>query len=124
MPLPCTQVYSVPERSTPCSTTRSSAAFISSLSDTCNCGAIFGSWGDCPDGCDRPRDCLTEAVEVDVIILHVMPLRLKFSGLPPVPLVVKAPPTSTEPPLPRLPFCLALVTVRRVPLRLQLPPHP
>ena len=36
---PCTHSYSVPERSTPCSTTVAPLALTSLLPDTCNCGA-------------------------------------------------------------------------------------
>ena len=40
IPLPCTHAYSVPERSTPCSTTWAPLAFSSLLPDTCSCGAV------------------------------------------------------------------------------------
>ena len=40
MPLPCTHAYSVPERSTPCSTTVSPLALTSLFPDTCSCGAV------------------------------------------------------------------------------------
>ena len=40
MPLPCTHAYSVPERSTPCSTTVWPLALTSLFPDTCSCGAV------------------------------------------------------------------------------------
>ena len=39
IPLPCTHLYSVPERSTPCSTTVAWFALTSLFPDTCNCSA-------------------------------------------------------------------------------------
>src|SRR6266567_2257796 len=40
IPLPCTQAYSVPDRSTPCSTTCAPVKLSSLFPDTCNCGAL------------------------------------------------------------------------------------
>src|SRR5450432_3575913 len=40
MPQPCTQANSVPDRSTPCSTTCWPLALTSTAPDTCNCGAL------------------------------------------------------------------------------------
>ena len=41
MPLPWTHAYSVPDRSTPCSTTWLPFASTSLLPDTCSCGAAL-----------------------------------------------------------------------------------
>ena len=40
IPQPCTHAYSVPDRSTPCSTTGVPEALTSWLPDTCSCGAV------------------------------------------------------------------------------------
>src|SRR5689334_15552649 len=60
MPLPWTHMYSVPDRSTPRSTTGAPAESTSSFPDTCNCGAVApGAAGAAAAGGGASRPCGT-----------------------------------------------------------------
>ncbi len=91
IPLPWTHAYSVPERSTPCSTTVCPLALTSLLPDTCSCGAgplavLVGDGVGVGVGEDEG-----EVVGVGVGVgpvppLQAMPLRVKAVGAALVPL--------------------------------------